>query len=104
MTDEDNKACFDCGNFLLLTLLGTADPAYISINQGAFLCFNCACCIHRIHYGVEISYIKSIFTDAWNHQQLRVLINSGNKALREFLEDYDVLYEPVQKRYNTQAA
>jgi len=28
------------------------------------------------------------------------LINSGNKQLREFFEFYDLLYEPVQKRYN----
>eukprot|EP00347_Sterkiella_histriomuscorum_P008382 403345311 len=94
LSDQCNKFCFDCG---------TENPHYVSINQGIFLCFNCAMSIHRLHYGVEISYIKSVFNDPWNHQQLRVLIKSGNKELKEFLEFYDLLYEPIQKRYNTQA-
>lgn len=76
---------------------------YVSVNNGAFLCFNCACGIHRHHYGVEVSFIKSIQEDQWNHQQLRALTSSGNKPLREFMDFYDLTYEPVQKRYSTVA-
>ncbi|CDW88860.1 arf gtpase activator [Stylonychia lemnae] len=89
LADPENLNCFDCGN---------QNPAYVSINLGIFLCFNCGVCIHRLHYGIEISYIKSVHADTWNHQQLRVLINSGNKLLREFLEFYDLLYEPLKAK------
>ena len=37
MTDEHNRFCFDCGS---------ENPEYVSLNQGVFLCFNCAVCIH----------------------------------------------------------
>jgi hypothetical protein len=32
-----------------------------------------------------------------------VLTNSGNKPLREFMDFYDLTYEPVQKRFSTVA-
>lgn len=32
-----------------------------------------------------------------------MLINSGNKAMREFIEFYDLAYESCQKRYSTVA-
>ena len=35
------------------------DNVYVSINHGIFLCHNCAY-IHQNHYGVEVSFIKSI--------------------------------------------
>jgi len=70
LTDPDNSLCFDCGQ---------TNSFYVSVNQGVFICVNCAYGIHRLHYGVEVSYIKSIFKDPWNHQQLRALIHSGNK-------------------------
>lgn len=89
---------------MIICNVGSAEAHWVSVNMGIFLCFNCACCIHRLHYGVEISYIKSVFKDQWNHQQLRVLIYSGNKALKEYLEFYDLIYEPIQKRYNAIAA
>lgn len=73
------------------------------MNNGVFVCYNCGIGIHQIHYGVEVSYIKSICDDQWNHLQLRALINSGNKSMREFMEYYQLQYESVQKRYTTQA-
>jgi hypothetical protein len=33
-----------------------------------------------------------------------VLINSGNRALQEYMEFYDLVYEPIQKRYSSFAA
>ena len=83
--------------------VGHSPPQYVSINNGVLLCYNCACGIHRPHYGIEVSFIKSISEDQWNHQQLRALINSGNKPLRKFMDFYDLAYESVQKRYSTVA-
>ena len=46
----------------------------------------------------------SIEEDEFNYLQLRVLINGGNKAAFDFFEVYDLQNDPVQKRYNTNAA
>ena len=51
MKEEYNQFCFDCG---------WENPEYVSINLGIFLCYNCAVCIHKQHYSVEVSCIKSI--------------------------------------------
>ena len=76
----------------------------MSINHGIFLCANCATGIHIEHYPCEVSFIKCIETDEFNYLQLRVLINGGNKAAFDFFEVYDLQNEPVQKRYNSEAA
>ena len=54
MEEEHNQFCFDCG---------WGNPEYVSINNGIFLCFNCATSIHLEHYPVEVSYIKHIRND-----------------------------------------
>ena len=77
-------------------LLGWHEVDYVSINNGIFLCFNCAVGIHKEHYPVEVSYIKAITAncghdeDTFTYLQLRVLINGGNKAAFEFYDDYDL--------------
>lgn len=41
----------------------------------------------------------------WTYSQLRVLIISGgNRAFREYMDQYDLMQETIQKRYNTVAA
>jgi uridylate kinase len=48
---------------------------------------------------------KILKLSKWTYTQLRVLIVSGgNKAFREYMEQYDLMHESVQKRYNTVAA
>ena len=85
--DEQNQFCFDCG---------WSNPTHVSINNGVFLCSNCATGIHLEHYPVEVSCIKSITDpDSFNYQQLRVLINGGNQNAFEFFEIYDLHNEPV---------
>lgn len=76
----------------------------MSMNHGIFLCSNCAIGIHMEYYPVEVSCVKAIHTDHFNYLQLRVLINGGNDAAYNFFEVYDLVNEPVQKRYNTVAA
>ena len=77
--------CFDCS---------WAGPTHVSINQGIFLCANCATGIHIEHYPVEVSFIKAIDVDEFNYLQLRVLINGGNKAAFDFYEVYDLTNDP----------
>lgn len=109
----------DCGS----KLAGPAqiDQIYVSINHGIFLCHNCAS-IHQAHYGMEISFVKSISEvsesslsmyqtskllklSKWTYTQLRVLIISGgNKAFQDYMDQYDLMSETIQKRYNSVAA
>ena len=90
--------------------LGWHEVDYVSLNNGVFLCFNCATGIHLEQYPSEVSFIKSINNrsgigeDEFNYLQLRVLINGGNKAAFDFYEQYDLANETVQKKYSTVAA
>jgi hypothetical protein len=111
--------------------MSSFEQIYVSINHGIFLCFNCAC-IHQSNYGAEISFVKKLMDERvltegqsslyassasqaqnskvlklskWTYTQLRVLIISGgNKAFRDYMDQYDLMDEAVQKRYNTVAA
>lgn len=83
---------------------GWNDVEYVSINNGIYLCFNCAQGIHIPNYPGSTSYIKSITNDDFNYLQLRLMINAGNQAAFEFFETYDLTQDSVQKRYSTQAA
>jgi len=58
LSSNANNYCFDCGE---------KEPTFVSVNHGIFLCYNCAICIHQVHYPVEISFIKSIFDKNWSY-------------------------------------
>lgn len=93
---------------------------YVSMNHCIFLCQNCAS-IHQNNYGVEISFVKRLVDNRkigrdsndlkefklskWTYTQLRVLIISGgNKGFTDYMNQYDLMDENIQKRYNTVAA
>ena len=119
LSDEstENQYCVDCG----AKLQSQYDQIYVSMNHGIFLCHNCAS-IHQAHYGVEISFVKSISEvnessaslyqankllklSKWTYTQLRVLIISGgNKAFLDYMDQYDLTSDTIQKRYNSVAA
>lgn len=42
--------------------------------------------------------------DTINHNQMQLLNFGGNARLQNFLSFYDLTFEPIQKRYHTQAA
>ena len=66
MTDPENSLCLDCGKSLAQNRsVGFPNPEYVSVNNGVFLCFNCACGIHTLHYGMEVSFIKPITSPTW---------------------------------------
>ena len=51
------------------------------------------------------SSTKVVKLSKWTYTQLRVLIISGgNKAFRDYLDQYDLTCETIQKRYNSVAA
>lgn len=126
---SENKYCVDCGwkmggskgNSTSMTEL--FDQIYVSVNHGIFMCYNCAR-IHQTHYGVQISFVKSIIDNTklptcqeyfptdpgtendhhqfpvklskWTYTQLRVLlISGGNKAFRDYMDQYDLMHDTI---------
>lgn len=73
----ENLFCFDCGS---------PNATWGSVNNGIFLCLNCAG-IHR-SLGVQISYIKSLSMDDWDNNQINLMKISGNERLKKFFEEY----------------
>ena len=75
----ENLFCFDCGS---------PNATWGSVNNGIFLCLNCAG-IHR-SLGVQISYIKSLSMDDWDNNQINLMKISGNERLKKFFEEYNI--------------
>ena len=66
--------------------IGWPNPECVSINNGIYICHNCAS-IHQSVYHLEISYIKALFeepTCTFSFIQLRVMINGGNSRAAKF--------------------
>lgn len=82
--EADNQTCFDCGQ---------ASPQWASVNNGTFICMNCAA-LHR-SMGVAISFVRSLSMDTWSEKQLKLMALGGNKKLREFFQNYDLNDESV---------
>ena len=71
--ETENQQCFDCSQ---------ANPQWASVNNGIFICMNCAA-LHR-SMGTGISFIRSISMDAWTEKQLKLMALGGNKKLKDF--------------------
>lgn len=87
-----NQQCVDCGK---------RNPDWASITYGVLMCLQCSG-IHR-SYGVQVSYIRSIQYDTWNHQQIVSLLEGGNAQLRTFFHRHQLLDDSGINN-NTQAA
>ena len=53
---------------------------------------------------MQVSFVRSLFMDSLTQLQLRTLEQGGNLGLSNFFTHYDLIYEPIQKRYHTKAA
>ena len=85
--------CFDCG---------APDPDWTSVNNGIFICVDCAG-LHR-SYGSQVSFVRSIKFDTWSNTQLSFMSMGGNENLYEFFDQYDMNEESPNVRYATVAA
>mmetsp|Transcript_11163 Transcript_11163/g.18751 ORF Transcript_11163/g.18751 Transcript_11163/m.18751 type:complete len:98 (-) Transcript_11163:721-1014(-) len=82
--DPENNLCFDCG---------VVSPQWASLNNGVFVCLNCAG-VHR-GLGVQTSFIRSLTLDSWTMAQLQQMRAGGNSKLKEYLANYGLSDETI---------
>jgi hypothetical protein len=93
MKESDNKNCADCG---------TVYPKWASVNNGIFLCLNCAG-VHR-GLGVNISFVRSLTMDNWDEKQLKFIKAGGNRRFKVILEEYSIPNNTeIELKYNLNA-
>jgi len=76
--DSENKICFDCGGPF---------PTYVSINNGVFICSNCA--NNHKKLGYNISYIHQI-NAPWDQYLLSFATRGGNNRFKRLCLQYEV--------------
>ena len=76
--DSENKICFDCGGPF---------PTYVSINNGVFICSNCA--NNHSKLGYNISFIHAI-SSPWDPYLLSYATRGGNSRFKRLCNQYEV--------------
>ena len=76
--DFENKICFDCGGPF---------PTFVSINNGVFICSNCAKNHEKLGY--NISFIHQI-NSPWDPYLLSYVTRGGNHRFKRLCLEYDV--------------
>lgn len=71
-----NEYCADCKS---------SDSKWASINLGITLCIECSG-VHR-SLGVHVSKVKSLILDAWDGEQIKLMLELGNNLLNSILEE-----------------
>ena len=94
LNEELNKYCVECGN---------ENPEYISINNGIFICIECA--QNHFKFPKNISKIIKNNIQSLTLNEIQPLLCGGNKALLDFINnEYPKLSEfPPHILYRTQA-
>lgn len=103
---KDNKNCLDCNK---------QNPTYISINNGVFICDECAL-IHINKLGNKLSYIKpnlfnkldtytsynhdkefNSLNEEWDDYLLMYILRGGNYRFKKLLDKYNISYSNIDK-------
>ena len=92
--DKMNEICFDCG---------AQNPVFVSINNGIFLCSQCATVHMSFQPGVSTVENNDLYSLSVN--ELNFLVNGGNTRLNDFiLDEFPKLENYSQKLlYKTRA-
>uniref|UniRef100_T1GBX7 Arf-GAP domain-containing protein n=1 Tax=Megaselia scalaris TaxID=36166 RepID=T1GBX7_MEGSC len=70
-----NSKCCDCRG---------SDPRWASINLGITLCIECSG-VHR-SLGVHYSKVRSLTLDAWESENIKVMMELGNEVVNKIYE------------------
>ena len=73
--DSENKICFDCG---------CPFPTYVSINNGVFICLNCAINHFKLDYNYNISFIHKV-SSPWDPYLLSYAVRGGDSRFKLFM-------------------
>ena len=76
--DNENKICFDCGGPF---------PTYVSINNGVFICSNCA--QNHSKLGYNVSFIHQI-SSPWDPYLLSYACRGGNSRFKRLCAKYEI--------------
>lgn len=79
LKSKGNDKCLDCG---------TEDPQFISINNGVFICFNCAA-VHKT-LGDEISKLQNI-SEELDEAEIKLMHNGGNDRFLQNLVSFELV-------------
>ena len=86
-SDKMNSICFDCGN---------ENPVFVSINNGIFLCDQCATVHMSFPQGISIIENNDLYSLSEN--ELKFLALGGNTRLNDFiLDEFPKLENYAQK-------
>ena len=86
-SDKMNSICFDCGN---------ENPVFVSINNGIFLCGQCATVHMSFPQGISIIENNDLY--ALSENDLKFLALGGNTRLNDFiLDEFPKLENYAQK-------
>ena len=83
--DPENKICFDCGGPF---------PTNVSINNGVFICSNCA--KNHESLGYNISFIHQI-SSPWDPYLLSYVLRGGNSRFKRLCMEYEVTCESLNE-------
>ena len=93
-SDQENGCCFDCG---------VSQPTWASVNNGVMLCQECSL-LHRDNLAGSVSKVRSVKSDVWSEEQVRLMELGGNTKLRTFLQRYDLeTIKDIKVKYATKA-
>ena len=83
--DSENKTCFDCSG---------AFPTHVSINNGVFICSNCANNHQKL--GFNISFIHPI-SSPWDPYLLSYAERGGNTRFMRLCQQFDVPFKSTNE-------
>lgn len=92
--DSYNKFCVDCNK---------NESTHASVSYGILLCEECAD-FHRVHFGMENSYIKSLFDELWDEYQIKCMELGGNKVFWDFMKLYNSEWKSMENKYKSKEA
>ena len=92
--EQFDAFCIDCQN---------NRSSHCNVTFGTFICGECAE-KHTQSYSQFQSYIKPLFSDAWDNFQIACVQFGGNKRFFEFLREYGKERDVLTKKYDSAAA